>query len=111
MPESSGLQFRANNGKPYSIYLSRELPKRIIIGHPKWGFPKIRGTTSGVTIRRTIIFLGLYSGPLFREKIKNEHIATRETLQAHCQGSRSSLSREAASADLDIIDTISDMKL
>ena len=29
-----------------------------------WGFPKIRGTLLGVPIIRTVIFLGLYWGPL-----------------------------------------------
>ena len=31
---------------------------------PEWGFPKIRGTILGVPIIRTIIFWGLYWGPL-----------------------------------------------
>ena len=30
----------------------------------KWGFPKIRGTILGVPIIRTIVFWGLYWGPL-----------------------------------------------
>ena len=29
-----------------------------------WGFPKIRGTYLGVPIIRTIVFWGLYWGPL-----------------------------------------------
>ena len=29
-----------------------------------WGFPKIRGTILGVPMTRTIVFLGLYWGPL-----------------------------------------------
>ena len=31
---------------------------------PKWEFPKIRGTILGVPVIRTILFLGLYWGPL-----------------------------------------------
>ena len=31
---------------------------------PIWGFPKIRGTILGVPIIRTIVFWGLYWGPL-----------------------------------------------
>ena len=30
----------------------------------KWGFPKIRGTILGVPIIRTIVYWGLYWGPL-----------------------------------------------
>ena len=30
-----------------------------------WGFPKIRGTILGVPIIRTIVYWGLYWGPLF----------------------------------------------
>ena len=33
-------------------------------GHPTWEFPKIRGTFLGVPIIRTIVFWGLYWGPL-----------------------------------------------
>ena len=32
-----------------------------------WEFPKTRATILGVPIRRTIIFWGLYLGPLFSE--------------------------------------------
>ena len=32
--------------------------------HTKWGFPKIRGTFLGVPVIRTIVFWGLYGGPL-----------------------------------------------
>ena len=33
---------------------------------PKWGFPKIRGTLSGIPIIRIIIFWGLHWGPLIQ---------------------------------------------
>ena len=36
-----------------------------------WGFPKIRGTPLGVPIIRTIVFWGLYWGPL---NLGNYHI-------------------------------------
>ena len=36
-----------------------------------WGFPKIRGTISGVPIIRTIVFWGLYWGPLI---LGNYHV-------------------------------------
>ena len=36
-----------------------------------WGFPKIRGTILGVPIIRTIVFWGLYWGPLI---LGNYHI-------------------------------------
>ena len=36
-----------------------------------WGFPKIRGTIFGVPITRTIVFWGLYRGPLI---LGNYHI-------------------------------------
>ena len=36
-----------------------------------WGFPKIRGTILGVLIIRTIVFWGLYWGPLI---LGNYHI-------------------------------------
>ena len=36
-----------------------------------WGFPKIRGTFLGVPIIRTIVFWGLYWGPLI---LGNYHI-------------------------------------
>ena len=36
-----------------------------------WGFPKIRGTFLGVPIIRTIVFWGLYWGPLI---LRNYHI-------------------------------------
>ena len=34
---------------------------------PIWGVPKIRGTSLGVLILRTIVFWGLYWVPLFWE--------------------------------------------
>ena len=37
-----------------------------------WGFPKIRGTILGVPIIRTIIFWGLYWGPII---LGNYHFA------------------------------------
>ena len=46
------------------LHLSRDL----II----WEFPKIRGTFLGVPIIRTLIYLGLYWGPLI---LGNYHIA------------------------------------
>ena len=36
-----------------------------------WGFPKIRGTLLGVPVIRTIIFWGLYWGPLI---LGNYHV-------------------------------------
>ena len=40
-----------------------------------WGFPKIRGTILGVPIIRTIIYWGLYWGPLI---LGNYHFILRE---------------------------------
>ena len=40
-----------------------------------WGFPKIRGTILGVPITRTIVFWGLYWGPLI---LVNYHIGIME---------------------------------
>ena len=37
-----------------------------------WGFPKIRGTLLGVPIIRTIVFWGLYWGPLI---LGNYHLS------------------------------------
>ena len=36
-----------------------------------WGFPKIMGTFLGVPIIRTIVYLGLYWGPLI---LGNYHV-------------------------------------
>ena len=41
------------------------------MGTPIWGFPKIRGTILGVPIIRTIVYWGLYWGPLI---LGNYHI-------------------------------------
>ena len=51
-----------------------------------WGFPKIRGTLLGVPIRRTIVFWGLYWGPLI---LGNYHLPSFKIARA------SSMSLEA----------------
>ena len=38
------------------------------LGYGIWGFPKIRGTFLGVPTIRTIVFWGLYWGPLILGK-------------------------------------------
>ena len=43
-----------------------------------WGFPKIMGTLLGVPIIRTIVFLGLYWGPLF---LGNYHVKPKAELE------------------------------
>ena len=43
----------------------------LVLREPTWGFPKIRGTILGVPIIRTIVFRGLYWGPLI---LGNYHI-------------------------------------
>ena len=48
----------------------------IPITSPIWGFPKIRGTFLGVPIIRTIVFWGLYWGPLI---LGNYHIISIST--------------------------------
>ena len=50
--------------RPNSMFLDRasKLVKKDL-GY-LWGFPKIRGTFLGVPIIRTIVFRGLYWGPL-----------------------------------------------
>ena len=44
----------------------RDAPRKCI-----WGFPKIRGTILGVPVIRTMVFWGLYWGPLI---LANYHI-------------------------------------
>ena len=43
----------------------------VMLESPMWGFPKIRGTFLGVPIIRTIVFWGLYWGPLI---LGNYHV-------------------------------------
>ena len=45
-----------------------------IFGIRIWGFPKIRGTFLGVLIIRTIVYWGLYRGPLI---LGNYHVGFR----------------------------------
>ena len=49
-----------------------------------WGFPKIRGTLLGVPIIRTIVFWGLYWGPLI---LGNYHIYFHWNIQDSVAGS------------------------
>ena len=50
-----------------------QTPTPLTLNHRRaiWEFPKIRGTLLGVPIIRTIVFLGLYWGPLI---LGNYHI-------------------------------------
>ena len=56
--------------RPPRPYLSSTYPGCPLFG-TIWEFPKIGGTSLGVPIRRTIVFLGLYWGPLI---LGNYHI-------------------------------------
>ena len=48
-----------------------------------WGFPKIKGTFLGVPIIRTIVFLGLYLGPLILGNYHMEReVAVERELEA-----------------------------
>ena len=54
-----------------------------------WGFPEIRGTTLGVPIMRTIVFLGLYWGPLNLGNYHINQLASPFDLIIKAQGLRS----------------------
>ena len=48
-----------------------------------WGFPNIRGTILGVPIIKTIIFLGLYWGPLILENYHMSREISNYNLPCH----------------------------
>ena len=54
-----------------SVFTTTPHAARRLSAKPTWGFPKIRGTILGVPIIRTIVFWGLYWGPLI---LGNYHI-------------------------------------